>query len=865
MSTKHKHKLENYQPHPFYVDYVYLDINVLSASEVVVQSYLEVRLLQKELVDLELDGVNLDTREISLNGRVLRPDMYAIEGNKLRLSKSALAAGGSKNWKFGAKVRLNPTANTSLQGLYTSSGVLVSQCEAEGFRRITWFIDRPDIMSRYICRLEADANLFPVLLSNGNIRDKGDLPVGRHFCEYSDPNPKPCYLFAVAAGKLASVSDRHLTKSGKSIELNLYAAPNHVEDCRFALRSLQKAMAFDEERYGLEYDLDQFSIVAVDDFNAGAMENTSLNIFNSTYLLANQNISTDADYERVEAIIAHEYFHNYTGNKVTLRDWFQLCWKEGLTVYRDQQFTADAHSTSLKRIADVALIQERQFLEDQSSLRHAPYPDAYNEIDNLYTLTVYEKGAEIMRVLERLLGRVKFDAQLQKFLLGHSGKAITIEQFIEAMLASAKVKPAKFLRWFKYSGCPGLRARWQDAGDGLKTLELQQLRHDGRPLPESEALVMPVQVALLDKNGVSEETSLLLDKAKKSWNFGCAPNTTISLLRDFSAPVRLEMDYGLSELALIQDKETDAVSRWWANRQLWLAALSGKDSEQAWRYLLKFFDKHLARYDAGDAEARLLLAKLISPPSFDWFMDQYEQAQPLELWGQLRELKVKISCEFAQRWGRIYADLWAQRSHSYIWNTSQCAHRAWQNLALEYQFNSDPSGAWPAVSAQLEQSDNFTDASAALRIVLANGSLDQAQRISTAFNNKWVTHNNCYQSWLRAWASRPRADTLTQVQRLMEMPKFLISNPNHVHALIGCFARNLPAVFSQPEISLAFVETEIARIDARNPQLAARLATSLADRPKLADACRELLQASRERLLQSERLSAQTRDQLGGG
>ena len=864
MKTTKKHQLKHYSPSPFRIDYVYLHVNILSLSEVIVESFLEISLLQDDLAPIELDGVDLDTREVSLNGQALRPDAYTIEHNKLRIGNQALATAGSKSWKIGTKVRLNPSQNTSLQGLYASSGVLVSQCEAEGFRRITWFIDRPDILSRYICRLEADSGLFPVLLSNGNVRSQGALPVGRHFCEYSDPNPKPCYLFAIAAGKLARVADKHNTANGRRIELNLYASADNIEDCRFALQSLQKALLFDELRYGLEYDLDQFSIVAIDDFNAGAMENTSLNVFNSAYLLANPSISTDADFERIESVIAHEYFHNYTGNRVTLRDWFQLAWKEGLTVYRDQQFTAHEHSASLKRIADVALIQEHQFLEDLSSLRHAPYPDGYNEIDNLYTLTVYEKGAEIMRMLERLLGENEFNHQLNTFLTSNSGKAITIEQFLEEMLVDSRIKADKFLRWFKYAGRPELQVHWQEADKESKTLKLQQLHHDGSPMRDNEALTMPVRIALIDAEGIIEEQNLLLDKARKSWTFTCSPTTTVSVLRDFTAPVRLRASYSLEELALIQDKESDAVNRWWANRQLWNAALGGGKQEQAWSLLRAYIAKQLNNLESSNNEERLLTAKLLALPSFAWFLDQHQSSQPLELQTRIQALQERVSAEFAERWRSLYNELWPQRSRSYVWNGAQRAHRAWQNLSLGYYFVSEPSSALSAALEQIEHSDNFTDAHAALTTVFNHGELDQAQNVGKLFNHKWVKHNNCYQSWLRAWASRPSEDTLTQVQLLMETAKFLISNPNHVHSLIGVFARNLPAIFANPSISLAFIETQIARIDARNPQLAARLAGSLADRPQLADSCRELLQASRTRLLQltTPPLSPQTQDQL---
>ena len=863
MPSNKKHNLKDYAPHPFRIDYVYLHINIISASEVLVQSFLELTLAVKELTELELDGVDLDTREISLDGQRLSSDLYSIDANKLVISKKALAFAGSRSWKLGSKVRLNPTENSSLKGMYLSSGVLVSQCEAEGFRHISWFIDRPDMLSRYICKLEADANLFPVLLSNGNVRERGDLPVGRHYCEYNDPLPKPCYLFAMVAGKLDRVQENYQTSSGREVSLNLYAAREQIDNCSFALSALQKAMRFDEQRYQLEYELDEFNIVAVEDFNAGAMENTSLNIFNSTCLLANPSISTDADFERVEAIIAHEYFHNYTGNRVTLRDWFQLCWKEGITVYRDHQFTAAEHSEALKRIDDVALIQERQFLEDQSSLRHAPRPSGYNEIDNLYTLTVYEKSAEIMRVLESLLGSEKFNNQLGAFLKQHSGKAITIEDFLAYMLASSAHGPEKFLRWFTYSGCPHLQVSWSSESNGLRTLDVRQLHHDGKPMRDSDALLIPLPVALIDKLGVSEEQDLLIDKAHKQWTFGCDAHSTISVLRGFSAPVRLLCNYSLEELALIQDNENDAVNRWWANRQIWRAALMGEQQDQAWRLLSACFSKILANWSASDTETKLINARLLQEPPFEWFVDQYEQVEPLALHRQIQQLSARISTEFADHWRNIYQSLWQQRSHSYIWSGEQRALRVWQNLALKHLFAQDSGDGVIAISAQVEQCNNFTDAVAALNIALARGNLDQAKRVSALFKDKWAEHNHGYQRWLRCWATRPQADTLTQVQLLMESRRFVPSNPNHVYSLIYAFANNKRAIFMQPDISLAFVEDQITRIDAKNPQLAARLATSLADNPKLDANCRELLSNSRARMLKRP-LSGQTSDQLNG-
>ena len=860
MTEPKKHLLTDYSPCPFRVDYVYLQVNIISPSEVFVHSFLEIGMHDKKqpLIDLCLDGQDLDTKEVSINGERLHPPAYSVDANQLCISRKALAAAGARNWKLGFKVKLNPNENSALQGLYLSSGVLLTQCEAEGFRRISWFLDRPDVLSRYICRIEADRSAFPVLLSNGNLRESGELPVGRHYAIYDDPHPKPCYLFALVAGKLARVGADYQSSSGRSVRLNLYATAEQLDECSFALGALQRAMRFDEERYGLEYDLDQFNLVAVEDFNAGAMENKSLNIFNSACLLADPKISTDSDFERVEAIIAHEYFHNYSGNKVTLRDWFQLCWKEGLTVYRDQQFTASEHSRALKRCADVALIQGHQFLEDESSLRHAPQPQGYNEIDNLYTLTVYEKSAEIMRMLSRLLGLRQFDQRLGEFLRAHSGEAITIQQFLQSMLSGHSCKAEQFQRWFEHEGCVQLRASWQTSSAGLKRLTLEQLNADGSPI--AAALPISVNVALLDKDGIFEEQSLLLDQTKHQWTFGCEADCTISLLRDFSAPVRLQCSYSLAELALLQSRESDPVSRWWANRQLWLAAsVPGAQQAQAWRLLRDFIGEHLALGPNSDAELSLESCQLLSAPGLTWFCDQLQEVEPQRLHEQIARLRANISAEFAADWQRVYRQLFDADKPNYQWNLEQRATRAWQNLALLHHFNHTRD--FSLVSAQIEQSDNFTDASAALNAVLQIDNLDKARRAATLFAERWGQHNHGYQHGLRAWGQRPYADSLTQLQLLMESPRFLISNPNHVHALIYSFARNLPAIFLAPEISLAFVEAQILHIDGKNPQLAARLATSLADNPKLATECRAQLEAGRARLL-THQLSNQLRDQL---
>ncbi|MFW5926868.1 MAG: aminopeptidase N, partial [Wenzhouxiangella sp.] len=524
-----------------------------------------------------LNGCGLDTRRVALGGRELSPDEYRIDGEILYLEVDG------DETVVETEVVIHPAENTALEGLYAAGEMLLTQCEAEGFRKITWYPDRPDVMAAYRVRIEGDRQSFPVMLSNGNRIDSGSLEGGRHFVTWEDPYPKPSYLFALVAGDLAVLEDEFVTRSGRRVALKIHSEPENLDRLDWAMTSLKNAMAWDEERFGLEYDLDIYHVVATHDFNMGAMENKSLNIFNSRYVLADPDTATDTDFEGIESVIGHEYFHNWTGNRVTCRDWFQLTLKEGLTVFRDQEFSADLRSRGVRRIGDVSGLMARQFPEDDGPMAHPVRPERYQEINNFYTATVYEKGAEVVRMYQTLLGRDGFRKGLDLYFERHDGQAVTCDDFLAAMADANAVDLDQFARWYRQTGTPRIRVESEfdhDAGEMVLRLTQSLPSHpDNRGLGP---VMIPVRLGFLDGNGRSlpvtlagesepgpETRLLVLTKEKSEFRFtGIDENAVLSLLRDFSAPVRLDHERSADELAVLAGHDPDPVSRWRAMRRL---------------------------------------------------------------------------------------------------------------------------------------------------------------------------------------------------------------------------------------------------------------------------------------------------------
>ncbi|MEM7053819.1 MAG: aminopeptidase N, partial [Pseudomonadota bacterium] len=567
---------KHYQPPTWLVDSIDMTI-VLDAEQTHVRSELRVRRNPQPSASntaLTLHGVGLDTQSVRVNGRRLSEGDYGIHGEMLTIDDVPAAA------RIVTEVQIDPSQNTALEGLYQSGNSLLTQCEAEGFRKITWFIDRPDIMSRFRVRLEADAGRYPLLLGNGNLIDSGTLNNDRHFAVWDDPFPKPSYLFALVAGDLGLLEDTFTTMSGRQVALKVYSEHDNIDQLDHAMQSLKKSMAWDEQRYGLEYDLDVYHIVATHDFNMGAMENKSLNIFNARYVLADPDTATDFDYAGVEGVIAHEYFHNWTGNRVTCRDWFQLTLKEGLTVFRDQEFSADMQSAAVTRIQNIDGLMNRQFAEDAGPMAHPIRPQRYVEINNFYTATVYEKGAEVIRMYQTLLGRDGFRRGMDLYFERHDGQAVTCDDFLAAMADANDVDLSQFSRWYDQVGTPTLcaSAKWLDA-EGRLELSFEQSLIEHADNADLGPLLIPLRLGFIDAEGRSlastlngetrKEHLLILTDARQTASFsGFEQRPVVSLLRGYSAPVTLEFDWSELELALLLAHDADPVARWLAGKRL---------------------------------------------------------------------------------------------------------------------------------------------------------------------------------------------------------------------------------------------------------------------------------------------------------
>ncbi len=592
VSSPRRVHLADYRPPAFLTERVELDFE-LDPEATLVRSRQFVRrnpAARPDDRELVLFGEELETLSLTVDGRPLDPAAFAVGAESLRIP------GLPEACTVEVVTRIRPAANTKLMGLYLSSGILCTQCEAEGFRRITWYQDRPDVMARFRVRLEADGRRFPVLLSNGNEIDKGELADGRRFAVWEDPFPKPSYLFAIVAGDLACLEDRFVTRSGHPVTLRIWADRAHVDQCRHALDSLVKAMRWDEEVYGLEYDLDLYQIVVVADFNFGAMENKGLNIFNASAALARRDLATDADFQAVERIIAHEYFHNWTGNRITCRDWFQLTLKEGLTVFRDQQFAADMHDRGVKRIGDVVHLREVQFAEDAGPLAHPIRPDSYAEINNFYTATVYNKGAEVVRMLHTTVGPERWRKGMDTYVARHDGQAVTCEDFVKAIGDGAGEDLSRFLVWYRQAGTPILRVhRHWDPERGALTLDLVQEVPPTPGQPVKEPVPIPVRMGLLGRRTGrslalqlegenvpgSPERVLELATREARWTFvGLEEEPVPSLLRDFSAPVRLEIELEDEERALLLAHDPDPFARFEAAQSLAAAAMLAQIRER---------------------------------------------------------------------------------------------------------------------------------------------------------------------------------------------------------------------------------------------------------------------------------------------
>ncbi len=848
-------RLEDWRPPAFTTRSVALDFRLdAEVTELRATSRLE----RRGDGPLLLYGRELETLAFRIDGEALDPAALPVSGEELVLEDVP------DRFTLEVHTRVHPRANTALLGLYETGGLLCTQCEAEGFRRLTWFQDRPDVLARYRVRLEAERERYPVLLSNGNPVEKGALAGGRHYALWEDPHPKPSYLFALVAGRLGCIEDLYTTRSGRRVVLRIYARPLEVERCRHALEALELAMRWEEEVYGLEYDLDLYQIVAVEDFNFGAMENKGLNIFNASAILADPDTATDADHLRIARIIAHEYFHNWTGNRVTLRDWFQLTLKEGLTVFRDQEFMRDLHSPGVARIDEVARLREIQFPEDASPLRHPPRPRRYIEINNFYTPTVYEKGAEIVRMLQRLLGARLFRRGVRHFLQKMDGGAATVEDFLASMEAVSGRDLGTFARWYEKAGTPRLAVEtaWE-AETGRFRLLFRQRTPEGEPAVEP--LTLPVAVALLSREGeplplriegddtpAGTERLLVIEEPERSFTFtGLGEPPVPSLLRGFSAPVRLELERDPIELAFLFAHDEDPFCRWDAGQTLALLAMrerfdraEGGAGKRAGEALHAAFARILEEMPEDHAFA----ARLLALPGRGRLAEETEPVRVEAVDRAWHEVRRGIAEDFAIAWRVLYDGLPAERP--YATAIAAIGRRSLRHRALSWLAVGGPEEARARIRILYAEADNLTERLAALRIACDSDD-ELADALLADFRARFGHEPLVLDKWFALQGRREDPAAVDRVRALLRDPDFSWRHPNRVRALLGSFTQESFTGFHRPDGSgYRLLAEAVLAADRVNPQLAARLVQPLGRHRRFAPprgaAMRAALEAIRE-------------------
>ncbi|MRD72439.1 aminopeptidase N [Rhodocyclus tenuis] len=887
-------RLCDYAPPAFLVDRVDLEIDFAEQGAIVSATLALRRNPQSSdtSAPLLLDGAELETLSLALDGVELPPARHRLTADSLTITDLPDAC------TLTTRVRIQPDSNTHLSGLYRSADGYFTQCEAQGFRRITWFPDRPDVMARFTVTLHAERERLPVLLANGNPVGSGDeapaMPGGaaRHWARWQDPFPKPSYLFAVVAARLDVLRDEFLTASGRRVQLAIYVEPGKLDQCGHAMAALKQAMRWDEERFGLECDLDHYMIVAVGDFNMGAMENKGLNIFNTKYVLARPDLATDHDYEGIDRVVAHEYFHNWTGNRVTCRDWFQLSLKEGLTVFRDQEFGADVHQPSVARIREVRTLRAAQFPEDAGPMRHPVRPSAYVEINNFYTATVYEKGAEVVRMIHTLLGEDAFRAGMDLYFARHDGQAVTCEDFVSAMADASNVDLAQFMRWYERAGTPRLVARGQhDPVTQRYTLTLTQLP----PAPvagEAESstdaatdaptpLHIPVTLGLLGADGAdlplrlagedagaSAPTTRTLSLTASTQEFvfeGIAAAPVPSLLRNFSAPVRLDLPASDDELALRMAHDSDAFNRWEAGQQLASRLILGAAARLS--ALPANADESVAAREVAanewpesfaNAAARILdavidgtsadpafAAEALALPSEATLAEEMAVVDPDALFAARIGLRRFLGTRLSERLHTLYESL--APSGAYRPTSADAGRRALRHLCLDLIAAADAEAGCALAARQFATADNMSDQYAAL-VLLAHHGGAAAEQALADFHARWRHEALALDKWLLAQATSRRPDTLAVVRRLLAHADFDLRNPNKVYALLRGFGANHVRFHAADGAGYRFLAEQTLALDAINPQVAARLARCF-DRWRRFDAGRQAqARAALERL-----------------
>jgi len=855
--------LDEYQSPDYLVETV--DLDFLLTEENATVSTITQFVKQKE-APLVLNGQELELVSVKIDGRLLNDSEYSCDADFLTINELP------DRFKLEVVTQTEPQNNTSLEGLYQSSGNFCTQCEAEGFRKITYFLDRPDVMAVYTTKIIADRDLYPVMLSNGNMIEKGELDGNRHWVKWHDPFKKPSYLFALVAGKLEFIEDTYKAMDGRDICLRIYVESENIDKCDHAMQSLKKSMLWDEQKYGLIYDLDIYMVVAVNDFNMGAMENKGLNVFNSKYVLASPQTATDNDYDGIESVIAHEYFHNWTGNRVTCRDWFQLSLKEGLTVFRDQEFSSDMTSRSVKRIQDVRILRSHQFAEDSGPMAHPVRPASYVEINNFYTVTVYNKGAEVVRMYQSLFGEEGFRRGMDLYFNRHDGQAVTTDHFLAAMSDANKYDLTQFKRWYSQAGTPEVSVSDEyNADTSIYTLKMQQYCSETADNSSKEPFFIPVLIGLLDSNGnninpqssgytTDEQGNILLVMKEPEQEFvfeNIKEKPVPSLLRGFSAPVKIHYDYSDTDLAFLMISDSDDFNRWESGQNLLLRTIQYlidnkiKDSEAIINSdLIEAFRKIITNTELDKG----IVAEMLTLPSESYIAELQDDVIDVDAIHQsITAIKTTLARELKDDFLAIYKQNNSQTE--YCFTNETVASRSLKNVALSYLAYLENDSGVSLCQEQYQLQHNMTDVIAAL-VCIVDYSNKVRQPVLNDFYKRWKDDVLVLDKWFFIQARSNASDTLENVLALLEHEAFSIKNPNKVRSLLGGFATGNPYYFHHESgRGYILIADQILRLDALNPQVAARLLQSFSRWKRYNDKRQSLMKEQLERILNHEGLS----------
>ncbi|MDY7115679.1 aminopeptidase N [Halomonas sp. SSL-5] len=862
MSEPQATYLSDYRPPAYRVTHTELTFDLdPAATRVKARLHLERHPEREAGEPLVLDGEGLTLEAIALDGEPLEADEYAQEAARLTVHRVP------ERFHLDTEVTIAPEANTALEGLYLSNGMYCTQCEAEGFRRITFYPDRPDVMATFSTTVIGGAG-EPVLLSNGNPVERGELPNGRHFATWEDPHPKPSYLFALVAGDLKKVEDGFTTQSGREVTLQIWVEEENLDKTDHAMASLKRAMAWDEQAYGREYDLDLFMIVAVNDFNMGAMENKGLNIFNSAAVLTHPHTATDVAFQRVESIVAHEYFHNWSGNRVTCRDWFQLSLKEGFTVFRDQCFSADTNSPAVKRIEDVSFFRTAQFAEDAGPTAHPVRPDHYIEIGNFYTLTIYEKGAEIVRMLANLVGEEAFRRGSDRYFARFDGQAVSIEDFVDCMAEASGLDLSQFMHWYSQAGTPEIDAFGEyDYARCEYRLILRQRTPVTPGQPDKQPLHIPVRLGLvgtksgrdlpltLDGEALGSDAVIHLREAEQEFLFTDVSEAPVpSLLRGFSAPVKLRFPYGREDLAFLLANDSDGFNRWDAGQRLAMLALD--DLIAAHRNgVEKVMDPRVTEAFRGllegEPEDRAVLAEMITLPSEAYIAEQQPLVDVDAIHAAREFMRRGLATALRDDFLRVYRE--NQLGEAYAPTPEQIARRSLKNVALAYLMAIEDEDGVQLAREQFEADHNMTDVRHALTLLTHSSRDALSEPALKAFGEKWAHDPLVMDQWFAIQVSRPQPDVLERVKFLMQHPAFSLKNPNKVRALIGTFAGQNRVNFHRIDgAGYRLLADTVIELNRLNPEIAARLVTPLTRWARFDEERQALMKAELERIRAEE-------------